>query len=179
MGGVVSRFIDAIPLISRHLDIDNEALINTAREEFDLLTEGRITTRTFWDRFSCRSGKPVVEELFGKFFKPALDPLVVGLIERLKKSSRVVCGTNTIEPHYEIHQRLGHYGIFHAVYASHRMGVAKPDPEFFRFILEAEETAAAEAFFIDDDEKNVLSARGLGMESVHFKDPSALIQRIG
>jgi FMN phosphatase YigB (HAD superfamily) len=82
--------------------------------------------------------------------------------------TRVVAGTNTIAPHYDIHLRRGDYDIFDIVYASHLMGLAKPDPAFYTCILEHESCSADRAVFIDDFPENVEAARALGIGSLLF-----------
>jgi hypothetical protein len=48
----------------------------------------------------------------------------------------VVAGTNTLDVHYRIHAELGDYEAFAHTYASHLIHVAKPDPAFYRHILD-------------------------------------------
>ena len=114
------------------------------------------------------------EELFGKFFHPTLDREVITLIRQVKARSRVVCGTNTFDPHYDYHSSHGHYGIFDAVYASNKIGLSKPDPEFYMYILKHERIDPENAFFVDDAEGNVLSAERLGIKTTLFRDSRSL-----
>jgi FMN phosphatase YigB (HAD superfamily) len=85
------------------------------------------------------------------------------VIRELAAGARVVCGTNTIDCHHEIIGELGLYDCYAAVYASHLMGLAKPDPAFWLAILEAEGAAPERAFFTDDSAENVEAAARLGM----------------
>ena len=86
----------------------------------------------------------------------------------------MVAGTNTIEPHYRAHLRRGDYEVFDAVYASNRMGLAKPDPAFYTFILEREGCEPREAVFVDDMEVNVEAAAKLGIEAFLFAGAAKL-----
>ena len=174
MGGVVSRGTDVAPLIAERLGISREELLRLSQPELEGLQAGKVSPAELWERFSERSGIRVTEELWGHFFKPRLDPDVVVLIRELGSRGRVVCGTNTIEPHYDIHLALGDYSCFSAVYASHLIGLVKPDPAFFLHILEAEGVEASEAFFTDDVAANVDAARRLGIDSVLFTGAKAL-----
>jgi FMN phosphatase YigB (HAD superfamily) len=98
----------------------------------------------------------------------------VTIIDTLKNGARVVAGTNTISPHYEIHLQKGDYRVFDAVYASHLMGLAKPDPAFYTYILEHEDCPADRAVFVDDFPENVEAARQLGIHSFVFTDTEKL-----
>ena len=114
------------------------------------------------------------EELFAKHFNPRLDQNVVAILKQLRNRARVVCGTNTFDPHYDYLAPRGYYDLFDAVYASNKMGVSKPHPDFYRHILTAEGVTPADAVFIDDAEVNVRAAEELGIRSILFKDASGL-----
>lgn len=179
MGGVVSTDGDVLARISDYLNISGEEFISLAAESEVELSEGRITAQEFWQRFSQVSGKKIREELFGKFFDPRLNKGTVAIIENLKKESRVVCGTNTIEPHYLKRVERGDYQLFDDLYASHIMGIAKPKAAFFEYILKKEQTEAREAVFIDDDPENIGGAAVLGLEAILFIDADTLKKEIG
>jgi len=145
------------------------------------LLNGAICTDEFWNNFSIRSGKKINEELFGKFFSPRLDQGVMEIIAQLKSHSRVVCGTNTFDPHYDYLLAHGYYRVFDAVYASNKMGMSKPDPDFYRYILNDEGIKPEDALFVDDFEENVSAAEKLRIKSILFTDAHSLgrqIQRI-
>ena len=100
------------------------------------------------------------------------------VLRDLKEHSRVVCGTNTFDPHYACHLRLGDYEIFDAVYSSNRIGLSKPNPEFFTHILEKEGFRPEQAFFVDDTEQHVLAAKQLGIRAIHFKSAEDLSREL-
>ena len=174
MGGVVSSAIDVFPDVHRHLGISEEEFLTFADGNLDKLAIGKISTDEFWNRFSGSSGKKVEEELFGKFFHPRLNPETVDLIKTIKHHARVVCGTNTFEPHYHCHLILGDYDIFDAVYASNRIGRAKPNPDFFSYILGVEGFKPGQAVFVDDTEEHVIGAKNVGLTAIQFKSAASL-----
>ncbi len=174
MGGVVSRNADVFPDIFSYLDITQEQFLTFAGENLDKLMNGKVSTDEFWARFSRRYGREVKEELFGKFFHPSIDREVIALIRQVKARSRVVCGTNTFDPHYDYHLSRGHYAIFDAVFASNKIGLSKPDPEFYRYILKNEVVNPENTFFVDDEEVNVLSAERMGINTTLFRDSKSL-----
>jgi putative hydrolase of the HAD superfamily len=100
-------------------------------------------------------------------------------VEELKaEGMRVVVGTNVIDAHYNTHIKLNQYGIFHKIYASHLMGIAKPDLSFYFHILKAEGVEAAETFFTDDHKENVDAALKLGINAFLYTDASALREQL-
>ena len=161
-----------------YLKITAEQFYTHAGQSFEKLLEGRISADEFWADFSARSGQTVTEELFVKFFRPRLDHGVVAIIQQLRKDSSVVCGTNTFDPHYDYLTQQGYYEIFDAVYASNKIGVSKPKPEFYRHILEDMGVKPENAVFVDDMQINVLAAKKLGIEAILFKDSQTLREQI-
>ncbi len=174
MGGVVCRNTNVAPEISAYLEFDGAKLIEYVRDDFEALTTGAISVEEFTRRFSLKSGRPIEYDLLDRFFHPELDLDVVATIDTLKNGARVVAGTNTITPHYNIHLQKGDYKIFDAVYASHLIGLAKPDPSFYTYILDQEGCPPEQTVFIDDFSANVEAAGNLGIRSFVFTDADQL-----
>jgi 2-haloacid dehalogenase len=55
-------------------------------------------------------------------------------------------------------------------------GIAKPDPEIFRRLLERYSLPPATTLMIDDTERNLAAARGIGMRTVRFESAEQLRQ---
>src|SRR6185436_15294198 len=47
----------------------------------------------------------------------------------------------------------------------------KPFPEFYQILFDRYQVDPAKAVFIDDNLRNVVAGRALGMESIHFTSP--------
>lgn len=192
MGGVVTGNVACIPAMASKVGLGVDDFFRAAGSDpqvthtspYNLgdvgeLMKGTISPRTFWERFEARSGPRVAEDLWGAFFHPQRDEGTYGAIADLKaRGYRVVCGTNSIHAHYEIHLARGDYACFDAVYASHLMGLIKPDPEFWRRILTEEGVSAGDAFFVDDLLENVRAAELLGLGTHRFTDSRTLVQAL-
>lgn len=50
----------------------------------------------------------------------------------------------------------------------------KPQPEFYRILIDRYRINPAAAVFIDDNLKNVEGARNVGIDGIHFRDPEQL-----
>jgi HAD superfamily hydrolase (TIGR01509 family) len=174
MGGVVSRNTDVSGRIAQHFGIDPGQLWKMLHGEFVALMAGSITTEEFWRRFSSKSGRRVDEDLWALYFHPRPNLEVIEIIRELKKEARVVVGTNTLEPHFRVHEQNGDYGLFDAVYASQRVGLVKPDPAFYIHILDKEGCQPEQTVFVDDAEVNVEAACKLGIHGLVFTGAAAL-----
>jgi putative hydrolase of the HAD superfamily len=183
MGGVVVRDINCWPEISAFLNISEERIRDPAFSEVQhQYGLGRIDEDEVWRRFTQITARPVPlhqGSILGRFFTPRLDQATVDVITKLKAGgTRVVCGTNTGDAHYTVHQQLNQYGMFDRVYASHLMHLAKPDPAFYTHILEAEQVKPEEAFFTDDWPPNAEAASKLGIVGFTYTGADTLINQL-
>jgi HAD superfamily hydrolase (TIGR01509 family) len=64
--------------------------------------------------------------------------------------------------------------IFDRVFASGYAGVRKPDPQFFKMVIEEGRLSPEKTIFIDDKVVNVDAARSVGMYGVSFEGVDAL-----
>lgn len=173
MGGVVANS-SSMKDICKELDVDEHDFLlfqldSKERNTYQQLSVGSITTEDYWKNFSTNSRKKIDLDYFMQFYNPVLNESVVHWIKKLKeKRYRVICGTNTIKSHFKVHHQLGNYINFDFVYSSHLMGVKKPNPVFYKKVIEAEGVLAKNIFFIDDDQDNIEAAKKIGMKTHLF-----------
>ena len=170
MGGVVSLNTDVSGQIAQRLEIAPGQWRDLFHEEFIGLMAGSITTEQFWQRVFAVTGHRVDEDLWALLFQPEPNNEVISTIRELKAEARVVAGTNTIESHYQVHERNGDYDVFDRVYASQRIGLVKPDPAFYNHILEKEGCSPERTVFVDDFPENVAAARELGIHALLYTE---------
>jgi putative hydrolase of the HAD superfamily len=177
MGGVLANNAAVIPLMAESLGLGEADFFLGAGSDptvthtspyhlgdIAALMRGELSSAEFWENFSQRTGIAVRGDPWYDCFRPELDNDTAALVAGLReKGCRVVCGTNTLEAHFRRHNERGDYRFFDKVYASHLMGIIKPDPGFWRFILKEEAALPGETFFTDDLEENIEAARRLGL----------------
>ena len=185
MGGVVTNTFK-MDSIYQKLNISKNDFFEICKKNnndiWHKLETGIISVNQFWNEYNSRiqsieKAKPAETDLFRLFFHPSKNLQTIELIKSLKKNNRVVCGTNTIQSHWENHMERGDYAFFNQTYASNKIGCAKPDSHFFELILEAEETEAQNAFFTDDKEENVAAAASLGIHAELFSTAAELTEK--
>jgi putative hydrolase of the HAD superfamily len=183
MGGVVSRGGENWQELIMFLGEDPRVYtgFTNALGDFE---KGLIDEKKLWDQWVRPSGKSFPlssreESLLGKFFSTTLDISTREIIKELKaRDYQVVCGTNTCKVHYDIHMQLGHYTFFDKVYASHLMGLTKPDPAFYTYILNAEEVKPNDSFFSDDTPINVMAAGKIGIHAFVYTSAASLKEQL-
>lgn len=182
MGGVVTTTAgqNLYEKVSEKLGISLENFLflmgwNTNNNLFFELEKGTLSVAEWWKIFEERSRIKVCCDWFRLLFHPVLNEETKKVVLALKsKGHRVVCGTNTIESHYDNHKCRGDYEIFDMTYASIYMGVRKPDADFWKLILECENEILENAFFTDDKKENCESAARLGLKTYNFKSVAEL-----
>lgn len=180
MGGVVTNTFE-FDAMYKSLKMDSKEfreICKSGTDIFSLLTKGEISVKEFWAQFNERiKGRdiaPIKNDLFRLYFHPVLNEKTAEIIKSLRKKHRVICGTNTIDSHYENHAERGDYALFDQTYASNKIGEEKPDENFFRVILQAEGVKPQDAFFTDDREENIEVAQRVGINAVLFTSADAL-----
>ncbi len=180
MGGVMVDGFDVTVALAPELGLEVSELRAMLRAAgTNLLDQGRITAADYWARFQALNGLTLPGEPWRDYFAPVRRPAMYALVERLKDAgARVVAGTNTIEPHYDVHLANGDYAVFDHVYASNLLSVSKPDPAFWLRILDAEGARPDEAVFVDDMPGNVAAAASLGIMAVQFESQDQVIAEV-
>lgn len=184
MGGVVTQNTPPEAKIAQTLEISVDEFraaqkLGESENLFSLLSRGKISEKEFWREIGANIGKKIDANLWQLFFHPKMNSDVKKIILSLrKKNHRLVCGTNTIESHWQCHIARGDYAIFDETYASQKIGFEKPDADFWKTILLSEGYSPNETFFTDDREKNVEAARAIGIASHKFENASALKKAI-
>jgi 2-haloacid dehalogenase len=97
------------------------------------------------------------------------------LDDLLQKGVRCYALTNMERETYRLRlRRFPFMGWFAGTVVSSHEGVAKPDPEIFRRLLDRFGLVPERTIMIDDSPPNIDTAAGLGMTAVRFTSPIAL-----
>lgn len=92
------------------------------------------------------------------FFPGATD-----LLRALREHHHLACLSNTNAIHW---QRFPEFPVlFDTCFASHQMGIVKPDREVFEHVLNKLQVPASSVYFFDDLLPNVEAARGVGINA--------------
>jgi len=75
-------------------------------------------------------------------------------------------------------ERFEFLNWFDGVVVSGTEMMRKPHPDFYKVLLNRYQVNIENALFIDDNLRNVLAARELGIDSIHFQSPEQLKQEL-
>ena len=167
-------------------DIETHFTLNQSHRLFLDLEMGFVNEQTFFDGFRALSNLPLSNDQITIAWNSLLVGFRKSSIEWLKENNEtyptfLYSNTNQIHcDHFipEFEREVADYPfetLFQTPYYSHKMGMRKPDPASFIYILEKEGLEAGETLFVDDNEPNILAAASIGMKVLHLK-PGMLLE---
>jgi glucose-1-phosphatase len=161
--------------------MDKHFTLNKSHPLFLDLEMGFVNEQAFYDGVRALVNLPLSNEQI----QFAWNALLVGFrknsIEWIKQNNTkyntfLYSNTNQIHHDYfiiEFENKVANYSfvsLFKTPYYSHEMGMRKPDPASFTYILEKEGLMASETLFIDDNEPNIIAAASVGLQVLHLKE---------
>ncbi|MFT4463735.1 MAG: glucose-1-phosphatase [Sodalis sp. (in: enterobacteria)] len=145
-------------------------------EVFEQHERGDITDEAFAAKICGELGIALSFEQFTAGWQAVfvgLRPEMVEILTRLlEQGHRVVILSNTNRLHcdYWPSQYPEVQEYVDKLYLSQDLGMRKPDPAIYRYVLEQEGSTADGAVFFDDNADNIAAARQVGIRSVHVTD---------
>lgn len=105
------------------------------------------------------------------------------LLEKLKTCYRTFLLSNTNEIHYKTYSKLLQKNfnypdlscLFEKCYYSFQLGMRKPNPDIFEFVLKDSNLIPSETLFIDDTQEHVKTARNLGIQTILIIDNFSIL----
>jgi glucose-1-phosphatase len=102
----------------------------------------------------------------------------VRFLVSLKPEYRTFLLSNTNQIHYDRYQEQFRetYGypsldnLFEKAYYSFHLGLYKPDPAIFKFVLNDRGLNPEETLFVDDYASNIEAAKSLGLQTIHLTE---------
>ncbi len=145
-------------------------------DAFEQHERGDITDEAFAAKICGELGIALSFEQFTAGWQAVfvgVRPEVIEIIQGLRKQgNRVVILSNTNRLHCdywpsqypEVQQSVD------KLYLSQDLGMRKPDPAIYRYVLEQEGVNAQDAVFFDDNAENIAAAKSVGLPAIHVTD---------
>lgn len=184
MGGVLIE--DPAPGMVRHyldvLNVKETPFTNAFNRYAADWQKGKITEEKLWKGIASDLGVPApsLESLWLDGLKKSYFERknMFELIRSLRNSgykAMILSNTEISVMNFLIDKLSQHFddSIF-----SCEIGMVKPDKEIYEYVLSRTSSKPEEVIFIDDKEGNVMSAREIGIEGIHFTSESLVISKI-
>ena len=160
-------------------DFQNHYTLNQSDELFFDLEKGFIDEVAFCNRFNQLYNLSLSHDQIIKAWNSLLKEYRKESMDWVKANQQkfpmfLFSNTNQIHFDFFIPQFEREIGgdfeqLFKTPYYSHKMGMRKPDPASFQYILDQEGLIAAETLFIDDNEPNVIAAASVGLKVLYLQ----------
>ncbi len=161
-------------------------LVGVLIHEMDVdLTKEQERLERLFDAFD----KPVIDEaqvlniddvrqatldIFNKLYEVA-DPNLFDKIRALYPDKRIVIASNHVS--YMMEYLKEHFNP-DKIYLSSLIGLGKPNPEYFKYIVDKEDIKPNELLFLDDRNDNVTSASSLGINTIKVNPDTNILEEI-
>lgn len=163
-------------------------------EDFLQFELGKISEPVFFEKVSAllhtdkKESKAIMQAWNSMII--GIPPESIRLLQSLKNHYQLFALSNTNRTHLKtIQQQLfTAYTIkdltelFHKVYYSFELGLSKPDPKIFEYVLTENQIAAENILFIDDNFENICASKQLGFQTIHLhrqKDLRDELRKVG
>ncbi len=126
-------------------------------------------------RFKAHAGfSAEPEELLNYWFRADAFPCeqMLDLMKRLRTAGlrQIIATNNETRRSSYIENEMGYGAQVEKLYSSGRMGVAKPDPNYFKTIQDDLGLQSCEILFVDDYLENIDAAKACGWQAHHFPE---------
>lgn len=129
----------------------------------------------FVQEFDLTVAPEVVQHEFLEIAQAPL-PLCNEMLVALKGRYHLSLLSNTNPAHYaRLSDRYDFYDYFDQLFLSYKIGVLKPDPAIFEYLLTALDTPADTVAFFDDSRRNVEAAQAAGIHAYRVDSPSEIM----
>ncbi|MDQ1267106.1 MAG: glucose-phosphatase [Bacteroidota bacterium] len=140
---------------------------------------GKLTNPQFRAKFSEFININVSEEVFDNAWNQILiEPLpdAVDIVRKFKMRGRIMLLSNTNEIHRTRFEPecCELFGLFEKLFFSYQIGLYKPDPEIYRYVIKEIGCHPDEILFFDDSKANIESAAALGIQIYQINENQKL-----
>lgn len=179
------RFFRAVEPDSRMTALELRALVFGGSRSLSVQFEtGNISVGEFISAFCEKGGVTLpardVRERFIDIYSP--NEPVLQFAEELAAEVPIGLVSNTNKLHFDQYvRRTPIFPRFSAVALSYVVGSMKPDSPIYESALEQLDLSPVDCVFVDDLEANVVAAKSLGFEAIHYRfgmDLRAMVARL-
>jgi len=151
---------------------------------------GALNSAQFREKVRALAARPLTDEQIDFAWCAMLedfDANKINCLQKLNKTHRTFILSNTNEIHVnamnrQLMQNHGIEGLRQIVekaYYSNELNLAKPDSQIFEYVLRHSKLIASETLFIDDKLENILAAKELGFNVLHYTHQEPFEQLFG
>jgi len=156
---------------------------------FELLEVGKITPEEFVQRMQQTTRRPIDEKAIIHSWNTILVEIPAARLQWLQELSQqyslyLLSNTNAIHIewlHVHLQEQAGmtirdFNALFVKPYYSFEINLRKPNREIYEYVLADAGLRPEETLFVDDTEENILSAQAVGLQTIHHRAGTEIIE---
>jgi epoxide hydrolase-like predicted phosphatase len=169
--------------LANNLGINEVKAWSLLKQVFDEYIKGKLTEPELWRIVENHYGKPISvdkRDIWNKWEDMRPLPEMMDLVRKLKtKGYKVGLLSNVIPNTERVIRANGGYDNFDFLVLSCEVGFSKPDPEIYAIAMNhLDGIKPNEVAFLDDQERCLVPARELGMETILVNSPTQAIAEV-
>ena len=186
IGGVILRTEDHQPRqkLAQSLGVSEHQLSNIFFGDDDQLRvqKGQITPQQHFQNVANKLNikENFIDNLKQQFFAgDKIDQNILNWVQSNRHAYQMAILSNamqTLREELEVKHQIAH--IFDQIFISAEMGMVKPNPRIFQNIIEKLDQQPPNIYFIDDNYQNIKAASQIGIQTIHFKNPSQALKEL-
>lgn len=106
------------------------------------------------------------------------DKKMTAVLTELGKRHRLFVLSNITRPQLAYARSVGLVRLFDFVFASCEIGLVKPDPRIYQYVLDKIGSNAPDVVFVDNKSENLSAASALGMRTILFTDADNIAHKL-
>jgi len=167
--------------LCKSLNLDFEKFQAIRKKYTDDARIGKLSTKEYVSQIAKDLGLKY-EDLFSNWLRTKrenmkIDKEIENLIKNLKKKGyKVATLSNIIELHHQVRIENKAYDLFDFAVISFKERIDKPNEKIYQIVIDKLKLPPEEMVFIEDSERNLKTAKKLGMKTILFKDNKQLIK---
>lgn len=183
LGGVLVNWKDEwlFAEITKQFDIEHDLLKSRFDQNIGSLFTGKVTEENFWqvvlDGYTNSKNYIIIDSLFST--KYSINEKILHEISILKKTS-VAYGllSNITAPTRKFLDQTGLFNDFKISFFSDLLGLAKPEPEIYQYVLNSLHPEYDSILFVDDKKENITAAQNFGFETILYSPETEIGSKI-
>lgn len=183
LGGVLVNWKDEwlFAEITKQFDIEHDVLKSRFDQNIGSLFTGKVTEENFWQvvlhGYTNSKNYIIIDSLFSTTY--SINENILHEISILKKTN-VAYGllSNITAPTRKFLDQTGLFNDFKISFFSDLLGLAKPEPEIYQYVLNSLYPEYDSILFVDDKEENIAAAQKFGFETILYSSETEIGTKI-
>jgi len=142
-----------------------------------LSDEGKLSWDEYCQQVSKMTGRDI-DTVQDRYAEHRVNKATIAIVRSLTSHRHVLLSNASHQYLLPIMSELGLDTLFEQCFVSSELGIAKPDPAAYRYVLNQMGSRPEESIAIDDGAPNIEGAKSIGMSGIVFTNATQCAQEL-